>query len=116
MSEEVILGMMMCRCGGKPCVSTTIHNTEQGEVVHDIHIYCDKCGIQTAPELVKEYAIEKWNNVMRGAVCKPSDAHSKVILKDGTEVRDYHHVCSICNEHIEDSDNFCPSCGAQVVR
>lgn len=115
MSEEIILGMLDCRCGGKPHISKTIHYTEQGEVIHDIHVYCAKCGIQTAPELVKEYAIEKWNNVMRGEVCKPISAYSKVILKDGTEVRDYHLVCPICNTHIEDNDNFCSNCGAKVV-
>lgn len=46
--------------------------------------------------------------------CKVIKASRKYVLSDGTEL--FEDGCSECNGYVGDGDNYCPNCGAKVIR
>ena len=62
---------------------------------------------------IPESDFKAWNTRYE-RTCHIVESSRKITLSDGTEL--YEDGCSICNGYVDDSDNYCPNCGARVEK
>ena len=60
----------------------------------------------TTPTLLVTYVPER--------TCRIVKSSRKYVLSDGTEL--FEDGCSECNGYVGEGDNYCPNCGAKVIR